>query len=332
MSPRSPSIILVADADPRTEALCTSLFAAQGRFTVQACRTAQAAQAALQAQAPAALICEVALADGDGLAVAERAREAYPALPIVVLTGEPTARTAAQAVRLGLDDYLLKQADSVNLLQRAVHEAIRRRAREGEVSRLLHEMAALNDQFVDAIERLERTNLELADRIAPPAPDEGAWRILVVDDEPNTVALLETLLRSQEYEVDGATSGAEARGLFTTRAYDVVLTDKNLGDESGVSLIAEIHRVNRSTRVLLMTGFATIESAADAMRLGAVGYLRKPFEDLQVVLDQIDAVIEEITRERAERRYFHQFKGRNSAFLARYRLIKNKLATLNDPS
>ncbi|MCA9544390.1 MAG: response regulator [Myxococcales bacterium] len=328
MSRRHP-LIVVADADARTARLCAEMMG-EGRFVVEHCATAAAAQALIDAQPLAGLVCEVVLPDGDGLALARRARAKDRHLPVVVLTAEPTARTAAQAVRLGLDDYLLKHADSLSLLEKALRGAIRRHAREAEVRRLLDEMAALNDQFVDAVERLERANLALADRIAPPTPEEGAWRVLVVDDEANTVALLETLLRSQGYEVDGATSGAEARGLFTTRRYDVVLTDKNLGDESGVDLIGEIHRVDRSTRVLLMTGFATIESAADAMRLGAVGYLRKPFEDLQVVIDRLDEIITAIKEERAERRYMHQFKSRNSAFLARYRLIKNKLATLHD--
>jgi DNA-binding NtrC family response regulator len=325
-----PATILVVDPDPRTERLCAEVFG--GQFSFASVPDVASALGWLAEARPTAVITEVVLPDGDGLSLLVEARRRFSHLPVLVLTAEPTARSASRAVRLHVDDYVMKHSDSLEGLRRAVRGAIRTHARAAEVERMLTEMANLNDQFVDAVERLERTNLKLADRLAPPVLDEeGVWRILVVDDEQATMALLETILRSQaEYEVDGANSATEARQRFNAKRYDVVLTDKNLGDGSGVDLIKEIHDVEPSTRVLLMTGFATIDSAAEAIRHGAVAYLRKPFEDLQEVLDLVAQVVEGIEQERAEQRYLHAFKSRNAAFLARYRLIKNKLATLQD--
>ncbi len=175
---------------------------------------------------------------------------------------------------------------------------------------------------------LQRANLELEEQLRPPDDHRGSFRMLVVDDEAPTVALLATLLKSQGFAVDGAHSGTEARALFAVNKYDLVLTDKNLGDASGVDLIGEIHAVNPDTRVLLMTGFATVESAVDAIHLGAVGYLRKPFNDLSVVIHRVDEALDELKDERAKDRYTYAMRDQNTDFLDRYRLLKNKLATL----
>lgn len=324
--------VLVVDPDPRTARLIQEVtLTSAGPGETVAVTTMAEALAALRRQRPAAVVTELVLPDGDGLSLIGQARDLYRHLPAVVLTAEPTAQTAARAVRQRVDDYLNKHTDPVSMLHGALREAMRVHAHEAEVKRLISEMAGLNDSFVEAMERLERQNQELADRLTPPAQQEGAWQILVVDDEPHTVAVLEALLRSQaQYEVDGANSAAEARALFARKRYDVVLTDKNLGDDSGVELIREVQAAHPGTKVLLMTGFATVESAADAMRYGAVAYLRKPFADLQEVLDRIEEVVGRITRERDESRYLHGFRQRNAAFLARYRLIKTKLMTVQE--
>lgn len=324
--------VLVVDPDPRTERLVQEvMLSSAGPGETVAVASVADALAALRRKRPAAIVTEIVLPDGDGLSLIAQARSIYRHLPALVLTGDPTAQTAARAVRQRVDDYLNKHSDPVSSLHRGLREAMRIHAQEAEVERLLGEMAGLNESFVEAMERLERQNQELSDRLTPPVHQEGAWQILVVDDEPHTVAVLEALLRSQsQYEVDGANSAAEARALFARKRYDVVLTDKNLGDDSGVELIREIQTAHPGTKVLLMTGFATVESAADAMRFGAVAYLRKPFADLQEVLDRIEEVVGRIGRERDESRYLHGFRQRNAAFLARYRLIKTKLMTVQE--
>ena len=191
------------------------------------------------------------------------------------------------------------------------------------------ELTHLNEVFMASMRALRQANVELDERLAHAAqPIEETWRVLVVDDDVGVVALLETLLRSQGHDVEGATSGAAAREAFLRRRYDLVLTDKNLGDANGVALIREIHAVHPEARVILMTGNPTLEAAVDAIESGVAGFLRKPFDDLGVVVQRVEDELAALAARKEERRYFNLFRSRHAEFEARFRLIRNKLATL----
>ncbi len=278
----------------------------------------------------AAVITELVLEGGmDGLTLVDRLRQRDPDIAALVLTDHPSAQTAVRALRLSVDEFLIKQSDSMSQLRQAVREAIRERTRRAELVRVLGELTELTDAFLSGMQALQKENLELGARLdAREAGGGSAPRVLVIDDEVAIVALIEALLRSQGYEVDGANSGAEARALLADSRYDVVLTDKNLGDADGVELIAEVHRRAPETRVLLMTGYATVDSAVNAVNLGAAGYLRKPFEDLGVVINRVEELMADLKREREEVDYVRAFRERHGDFLARYRMVQMKVATL----
>ncbi len=331
MGQRAPTTILVVDDDERVGRACADLFARQGA-EVTPVASGKAALERIRRSPPDAVVTELDLPGMDGLTLLSQIRRAHPDLACVVLTDVPSARSASQALRLGADDYIIKDADSADQLRRALRRALRSRARETEVKQLLVEMAELNEAFLEEMGNLHRANLELEARLSPPTARTGAWRMLVVDDEAPTVELLKALLTSQGFDVDGASSGEQARALFAEHTYDLVLTDKNLGDANGVDLIKEIHAVSPETRVLLMTGFATVESAVDAMHFGAVGYLRKPFRDLDEVIERVDEVLDDIKDEREKARYNYQLRTRNAEFVNRFKLLKTKLVTLQRAS
>ena len=332
MDPLEPRSILVVDPDQRTHRAFTDLFE-RPDLRLRFAETGREAIEEIRRTLPAVLVTELALVGMDGLSLLRVVRRDYPQIATIILTGAPCARSASRALRLGIDDYIIKGADSADHVRSAVFRAMRKRAHDTEVRRLLVELNDLNEAFMTEMNALQRTNLELENQLRPPDDYRGSFRMLVVDDEAPTVALLATLLRSQGFSVDGAHSGTEARALFAENKYDLVLTDKNLGDASGVDLISEIHAVHPDTRVLLMTGFATVESAVDAIHLGAVGYLRKPFNDLSVVIHRVDEALDDLKEERAKDGYTYAMRTQNSDFVDRYRLVKNKLATLqqDDP-
>jgi len=327
---RRNATVLVVDADRRIHKACETAF--EG-FEVHVATGADEAMAAFESHAPGAVVTELNFeGGGDGLTLVANLRKRDPGLAAVVLTENPSAQTAVRALRLNVDDYLIKHSDSMVRLKAAVRDAIRRHTRTAEVERLLGELVELNDAFLDEVQALQRANMNLAGRLDAGRPVESdTWRVLVVDDEVAIVALLETLLRSQDFEVDGANSGEEARELFGATRYDVVITDKNLGDANGVELIAEIRAQWPDTKVLLMTGFATIDSAVDAMHYGASGYLQKPFEDLSVVIERVEQALEDLRVEREEKRFNQAFRERNGEFVSRYRLVKMKVSTLKRP-
>ena len=332
MDPSNPRSILVVDSDQRTYRAFTELFE-RPDLRLRFAETGREAIEEIRRTPPCVLVTELALEGMDGLSLLRVVRRDYPEVAAIVLTNSPSARSASRALRFGVDDYIIKGADSADHVRSAVFRAMRKRAHDAEVRRLLVELNDLNEAFMGEMNALARTNLELEERLRPPDDYRGSFRMLVVDDEAPTVALLATLLRSQGFSVDEAQSGTEARALFADNKYDLVLTDKNLGDASGVDLISEIHTLHPDTRVLLMTGFATVESAVDAIHLGAVGYLRKPFNDLSVVIHRVDEALDDLKDERAKEGYTYAMRAQNSDFMDRYRLLKNKLSTLqqDDP-
>ena len=102
-------------------------------------------------------------------------------------------------------------------------------------------------------------------------------RLLVVDDEENIVLTISEVLRLEGYEVDVASSGREAVGrLERGPEYDLVLTDLHMDEGDGLSLLQEVRARAPLTIVVVLTGFAAVESAIAALRHGAYDYLTKP--------------------------------------------------------
>jgi len=100
-------------------------------------------------------------------------------------------------------------------------------------------------------------------------------RILLVDDNAELVDNLAEILEDEGYDVLQATSCATARAR-ASEGFDVALVDVRLPDGDGTDLAAELHRTAPASEVVLLTGFASVESAAAAIRTGACAYLVKP--------------------------------------------------------
>src|ERR1041384_8514131 len=94
-------------------------------------------------------------------------------------------------------------------------------------------------------------------------------KILVVDDQRNMRTTLAMMLRGTGNEVDEAADGSQGRELGATGAYDVVLTDLRMGGADGIDVLRAIKQAQPMTEVIVMTAYGTIESAVEAMRLGA---------------------------------------------------------------
>jgi len=103
-------------------------------------------------------------------------------------------------------------------------------------------------------------------------------RVLVADDDANVLASLTKLLERAGYEVVTAGDGAEAVEALTHEPFDVVLSDIRMPGMSGVELLSVVRAYDLDVPVLLMTGEPAIETAVEAVRLGAMQYLTKPVE------------------------------------------------------
>jgi DNA-binding response OmpR family regulator len=121
-------------------------------------------------------------------------------------------------------------------------------------------------------------------------------RILAVDDDPDILTMIGKAFEKSGYHVDTAGNAARAIALLGEDDYDVVITDKNLSGseeqtEGGMEILQHLRRCGSRAEAIMITGYATIETAMDAMRLGAFDYIAKPFS-LQVLKEKVDRILE----------------------------------------
>jgi two-component system response regulator HydG len=107
--------------------------------------------------------------------------------------------------------------------------------------------------------------------------------ILVVDDVPNTVEVLQRNLTDQGYTVFTAPGAAEAIRITQTTPIDLVITDLKMPKVSGIDLVRHVRENLKDTEVIMMTGYPSIEGAVEAVKMGAQEYLPKPFTDEELL-------------------------------------------------
>ena len=114
-------------------------------------------------------------------------------------------------------------------------------------------------------------------------------RILVVDDEKNIRTHLATYFRGLSHDVEIAASAEEALRSVERSGWDVVFSDVRMAGMDGMALLREVTRVRPDASVVLMTAYATVPQAVEAMKAGAYDYLPKPFslDEVGLVLDRV---------------------------------------------
>lgn len=156
-------------------------------------------------------------------------------------------------------------------------------------------------------------------------------RILIVDDERSLREFLEIFLRKEGFDVSSANGGIEAiEYIDRGEAFDMVLTDLMMPHVDGIAVLNEFKLRSPDTQVLMMTAYATTDTAIQAMKLGAFDYVQKPFkvDEIKVIIDKALAqrrLLEENRQLRAEvhRRYsFHNIVGRSSRMQQVFDLVQ----------
>lgn len=121
--------------------------------------------------------------------------------------------------------------------------------------------------------------------------------VLVVDDAPETLELLRRNLESEGYRVFTAPGVAEALAVLETTPVDLVITDYRMPKVSGLDLVRHVRQNLGDTEVLMITGYASIEGAIEAIKTGAEEYLSKPFTD-----EELFEAVRRALEKRARRR------------------------------
>lgn len=117
---------------------------------------------------------------------------------------------------------------------------------------------------------------------------EQQIRILVVDDDSSGREALELLLRSCGYSLQTAADAAAARKLIDTSTFQLILCDLNLPDKDGITILQHVRSTSPITEVIMVTGYASPETAVRAMKEGAFDYITKPinFDELKIVISK----------------------------------------------
>ena len=109
-------------------------------------------------------------------------------------------------------------------------------------------------------------------------------KILIVDDEIIILKCILVDLRRFDYSVDTAENGNQALAMLEKEKYDLVITDLMMEGMGGLELLAEIKKKTADMPVIIMTGYGELDSAIEALRLGASDYLLKPCNNEELIL------------------------------------------------
>ncbi len=156
------------------------------------------------------------------------------------------------------------------------------------------------------------------------------FNLLVVEDDPDMLALLQEHLQGEGYRVAALTSGREALARLRSEIFDVVITDLRMPDVDGMEVLRACREIQPEARVILVTAFGTVETAIRAIREGAFDYTTKPFrlEEISLLvakaLDDRRLRAEYLRlRQEVEGRYrFENLLGKSPSMQAVFSLIQ----------
>lgn len=156
-------------------------------------------------------------------------------------------------------------------------------------------------------------------------------KILIVDDEPDVLEKLETIVSSEGFEVVKASSGKDAVERFETGCFDLVITDMKMPGLSGMDVLRQVKRIDKDVGVIILTGFGTMENAISSLRdNGAYDYLRKPLEDINDLIISVNQALEHRRLRLKNRELIEKLETANTDLERRVKARTKALKRSND--
>ncbi len=141
-------------------------------------------------------------------------------------------------------------------------------------------------------------------------------RLLIVDDEKVALRNLEHVMKKEGYDVTATQSGANALAHLEKQDFDIVLTDLRMEKVDGMQILQKCRANHPDTEVILITGYATLESAVEAMKHGAYYYIAKPYR-----LDEVRKVVAEALEKIRLRRENSALREQVESFQGKVRIL-----------
>jgi two-component system response regulator PilR (NtrC family) len=162
-----------------------------------------------------------------------------------------------------------------------------------------------------------------------------AARLLIVDDEASMCEFLEIILQKNGYQVSSRQSARKAINDLETGTFDLVISDINMPEMSGLELLSTVKEKSPSTEVIMITAYASTDTAIQAMKRGAYDYITKPFNNDEILLtiekalknSQLQRENQRLQQELEKRYGFGNLIGKNPAMLKVYELIQRMAQT-----
>lgn len=115
-------------------------------------------------------------------------------------------------------------------------------------------------------------------------------KILIIDDDEVQLQLQQSILADQGYTIHSTADGPQGITLFKAHRPDLVLLDIGLPSVSGIEVLRQIRQIDPKAKIIVITGYASVESAVVAIREGAWDYVRKPY-DVNALLKKIETAL-----------------------------------------
>lgn len=143
-------------------------------------------------------------------------------------------------------------------------------------------------------------------------------KLLIIDDEEVALHNLKHVLRKEGYEVTASQSGSRALQILEEHSFDLVLTDLRMEKVDGMQILRRVRELHPETEVIMITGYATVDSAIEAMKAGAYHYIAKPYK-----LDEVRKVVREALEKIRLKRENSELRESLKLFQGEARIITN---------
>ncbi len=253
-------------------------------------------------EVPDVMVLDLRMPGINGMEVLERIKKEHPLVEVIILTGHGSEVEEKEARRLGAFEYMQKPADS-GQLQEAITSAWKKSIKAVEEF-LKHTKddfqkgmaaAALAEGGIPevAAEIMEKVEPQEAEALPVPPADravhpDSSLKVLLVDDEEDFVRTMAERMEMRELGSDVALDGEQALRMLEEELPDVMVLDLRMPGMGGMEVLRQVKEQYPDIAVIIMTGHGSDEEEAEARRLGAFEYLRKPvdFNDLMETISR----------------------------------------------
>ena len=263
-----PQVLLMEDESSVAEGL--KMVLNEEGYGVDLAMTGQSALDTWSQKGFDLLVADLRLPDMDGMDVIKRVKGERPETPVIVITGYASVPSAVDAMKTGVVDYLAKPFTDEEFMGR-VDKALRER-RE-----------ALSEEALEIVEtEVSRGEESLKEEYVEQP------QVLLMEDEPSVAKGLKMILNEEGYGVDVAMTGQGALDTLSQKDFDLLVADIKLPDMDGMEVIKRLKDKRPQTPVIVITGYANVSSATEAIRRGVSDYLPKPFteEEFMVTVER----------------------------------------------